>query len=55
MLYPGEAITEEIRDFLLDEIDKGSHLHGIIYEEDGMPMICVVAGKEESMLFSMLF
>ena len=55
VLYPGEAITEEIRDFLLDEIDKGSHLHGIIYEEDGMPMICVVAGKEESMLFSMLF
>ena len=55
VLYPGEEITEEIRDFLLKEVDKGSHIHGIIYGEGEAPSICVVAGKEESMLFSMLF
>lgn len=54
-LYPGEEITCEIRDYLRKEVEAGSHIHGILYEESGIPMICVVKAKEESMIFSMLF
>ena len=54
VLYPGEEITEEIRDYLLCELDGGSHIHGITQAEEG-PLVRVVTGEVESMLFHMYF
>lgn len=54
MLYPGEEITKEIRDYLLKELEGGSHVHGIV-RADGVPRIRVVTGEMESMLFHMYF
>lgn len=54
VLYPGEEITEGIRDYLLNELKWGSHVHGITWE-NGVPLIRVVTGEMESMLFQMYF
>lgn len=54
-LYPGEEVTWEIVEYLLQEKRLGSHIHGITEEEDGTPMICVMTGEIESMLFNMYF
>ena len=54
VLYPGEEITKEIRDYLLKELEGGSHVHGIV-RADGVPRIRVVTGEMESMLFHMYF
>ena len=55
VLCPGEEITEEICSYLLEECRKESHIHGIVKGEDGQPLIRVVTGEVESMLFHMFF
>ena len=55
VLCPGEEITEEICSYLLEECRKESHIHGIVKGEDGKPLIRVVTGEVESMLFHMFF
>ena len=41
-------------DYLLNELEGGSHVHGIV-RTDGVPWIRVVTGEMESMLFHMYF
>ncbi len=54
VLYPGEEITPQIRDYLLSASRK-HHIHGLIRSDDGQIRIRVVAERENEMLFGMYF
>ena len=34
-IQPGEVFTKEIVAFIIDEIEKGTHIHGLQHRKDG--------------------